>query len=159
MAIQRDFTQEEFEKFMGQQIHDLANEVVAGVGDATFSGCMDIAFNEMLNSTQYRKARDLAFRSVADVANSLEKAKITSDNYVKEVETKAEALHSFANTPGISLDERQQFRYDAYGADREVAAARQENEQLQKALKDQQAQIAELREMMEMFKHVKDKDD
>ena len=41
VGIQRDFTNEEFDKFMSQQISDFNAEMVIGLGDVTFSGRMD----------------------------------------------------------------------------------------------------------------------
>ena len=47
---------------------------------------------------------------------------------MQEAEHKAKVLRSFANTPQISLEERQQFHYDANAAERQAAEAREENE-------------------------------
>jgi len=156
VGIQRDFSVEEFEKFMSQQISDFNAEMVIGLGDVTFSGRMD-TLREMLNATQYRKARDLATRSVADIANSAEKAKIISDKAIEETQQQSDALHAFASDPNISKDEQAQFRYDAYGADRRLAQEKAHNASLEQSIKEQQEQIDKLTKMM--GKLLEDKDD
>ena len=112
---------------------------------------------EILNATQYRKARDLATRSVADIANSAQKAKILSDKAIEETQKESDALHAFANDPNISKDEQIEFRYSAYGADRRLAQEKAHNASLEQSLKEQQEQINNLTKMMK--KYLEDKDD
>ena len=155
VGIQRDFTNEEFDRFMSQQISDFNAEMVIGLGDVTFSGRMD-TLREILNATQYRKARDLATRSVADIANSAEKAKIISDKAIEEAQQESDALHAFANDPNISKDEQIEFRYSAYGADRRLAQEKAHNASLEQTMKEQQEQINNLTKMMSKLLEEKD---
>lgn len=156
VAVQRDFTANEFEAFIEALIEDLTDHFIvdSDVGDVTFSSLMKDT-REMLNTTQYNKARDRATRAVATVATTWEeaiadsKAKVaTTEEHLAEAEHKAKALHSFANSPTIPVGERTQFRYDAYGADREAAEARAKRDDLEKALDDQRKQIEQLTKMM-----------
>lgn len=156
VAIQRDFDVAEFGVFMDKQIARLNDEILGGVSDASFSGTMDM-LSQMLNTTQFKKARDLAMLSFADVNQSIKEAAVVAQMHVEEAEHKAKALHSFANSPTIPVGERTQFRYDAYGADREAAEARAERDSLQQAVEEQKAQIDKLTAMMTQL--MEDKND
>ena len=148
VAVQRDFHDTEFDKFVQETVSDLTKHG----SEELFSDIMQKT-RIMLNNVQYQKARNLITRAVADFGNSIEKANILSDEEVLEAEQKAKALRSFTQSPQISLTERQQFHYDANAAERQAAEARKENEELTAALKAQQEQIDKL------FKLLEDKDD
>lgn len=148
LGIQRDFSKPEFDSFMSDIISDINAHLIIGVSEVTFSSVMKDT-RRMLNTLQYKKARDLATRAVAEIANTIEKAKIASDKEIIEAEHTARALHSLAKDPKLSEDDRDQFQYDAYGADRQAAQIRKGNESLQKALAEQQNQINHLKRLME----------
>lgn len=150
VAIQRDFDPREFRKFIDALETDLSRAV--DDSSVEFSQVMKDT-REMLNTVQYNKARDILTRHVADISTDFMKMQIKSDEEVQEANHKAKVLRSFANTPQISLEERQQFQYDANAAERQAAEAREENDNLKEILKTQQDQIDKL------FKLLGDKND
>ena len=143
VAVQRDFDDREFTKFLNNSKKDLDDAAASPDGKDTFSMVMkDI--RAILNTVQYNKARDALTRHVAKVATHYKKIWVKSDHELAEAEQKAKALRSFATTPQIPLAERQQFDYDANAAERQASEAREENANLKDKVNAQQAQIDEL---------------
>ena len=143
VAVQRDFDEQEFHKFIRTLKKDLDDAAANPDGKDTFSMVMKDT-RAILNTVQYNKARDALTRHVADVSAKYMKIRVNSDEEVQEAKHKAKVLRSFANTPQVSLEERQQFEYDANAAERQAAEATAENQNLKEKLDALQAQINEL---------------
>ena len=148
VAVQRDFTDKEFDYWLTFAIEELeATFLVTDKGDATFSNVMEKTRN-MLNTTQFNKARDRLTRAVANVAGPLEDAKAQSDAKVADRELQVGALKSWSHDPKVSFHEQQDFRKEAMVAQSRLSAERSENDEIK-------AQLAALAEEIRKMKEDK----
>lgn len=154
VAVQRDFDADEFEAFVEGLITDLTDYFIVEMGDITFSGIMKDT-REMLNTTQFNKARDRATRAVATIATPWEEAKAQSDARVEARELQVGTLKSLSHDPRVSHHEQVDFSRTAMAAQSKLSAERSQNEIITKQLEATQEQLATLAEEIRKIKEGK----